>query len=137
MMPSNPSRPGFGFGIDLGINPPTPSRLLDQFWDDNAGVYHDDDEYVVTVDLPGFDKDAIDLTYDDGQLHINATRTTDQPTDWSEPHSHTKSYRRTITLPDDNVIVDEITASYNNGVLEVRLPVETDEEDAGTSIEIE
>lgn len=78
-----------------------------------------DDEYVVVADLPGFETDELDLRYEDDVLRIEGTH---EVTDDASARSRT--VRESVTLPGE-VVVDEITASYHNGVLEVRLPVES------------
>lgn len=82
-----------------------------------------DGEYVVLADLPGFERDDIDLRYDDGVLAI----------DGSTEVTEDETYRRrtvseSVRIPGD-VVADEVRATYRNGVLEVTLPVEADSTD--------
>jgi HSP20 family protein len=73
--------------------------------DTHVDVHETDDDVRVVVDLPGVEKDAIDLKCDGKVLTIRAR------TDYRE-------YDERVTLP---TRVDEhsATATYNNGVLEV------------------
>ena len=82
-----------------------------------------DDGLVVLADLPGFEKDEIELTFEDSVLSIAGTH---EVTDGHSARSRT--VRESVRVPSD-VLVEEITASYRNGVLEVTLPVEDDEGD--------
>lgn len=90
-----------------------------------AGRTHDagvtleerDDEYVVLADLPGFERDEIELTLDDGVLSIDGTH---EVTDDQESRQRTVS--EWVRLP-GGVERDDVSATYRNGVLEVRLPV--------------
>jgi len=68
-------------------------------------VYEEDDQLRVVADLPGVEKDAIDLKCDGEQLTIDAAGTG-------------REYHDRVDLP---ARVDEHTAdaSYNNGILEV------------------
>lgn len=81
------------------------------------------DEYVVTVDLPGYDTDEVDLTLVDDALNLEAARTNDDP----EPGRYITRERtdsavnRRIRIPEP-VEEDGVTASYEDGVLSVTLP---------------
>lgn len=77
-----------------------------------------DDGYVVLADLPGFEREEIDLTFDDGILSIRGTH---EVTDEQEYRQRTVS--ESVRVPGD-VAMDEVSATYRNGVLEVDLPVE-------------
>ncbi|NUE01744.1 Hsp20/alpha crystallin family protein [Halorubraceae archaeon YAN] len=103
-----------------------------------------DTEYVVMADVPGFDREHIDLRLDDDMLTIRATR---DHTDESEGHSetglylqrerHAETLNRRIRLPEP-IDAETTTANYTNGVLTVTIPklaVEEDE-DRGHRIDI-
>lgn len=90
-------------------------------------VEESDDGYVVIADLPGFETDELDVTFTDGTLTINGTH---EVTDGAT--SRNRTVRESVRVPGD-VVVDEVTAAYQNGVLEIRLPVE----DSGDSVHID
>ncbi|MDX1744467.1 MAG: Hsp20/alpha crystallin family protein [Halobacteriales archaeon] len=100
-----------------------------------------DDDYVVTVDLPGFDREAIDVSIVDQSLRISAEResSTDSE-DESEGRTFIRQERsrqstsRTIRLPGP-VDGESVSATYTNGVLRVTLPKASGDE--GHRIEIE
>ena len=73
--------------------------------DTHVDVHRTDDDVRVVADLPGIEKEAIDLTCDGEVLTISAG-------------SEHRNYEERVSLP---VRVDEhsATATYNNGVLEV------------------
>lgn len=101
--------------------------------DVNLGVETDAEGYLVVADLPGFEKEELDLRFDDGLLTITGEH---EITERSESAASTRSRRvyEQVRLPAD-VAPDGIEATYRNGVLEVRLP--TDEPiDEGRSISI-
>ncbi|GAB3020460.1 Hsp20/alpha crystallin family protein [Natronobiforma cellulositropha] len=93
------------------------------------------DAYVFVMDLPGFEKEDIDLTFDDGLLSVRAHRDAEEG---AETHRATRSRRvaRGVTIPKE-IVVDEITASYHNGVLEVTLPIVDGQQHTGHRIDIE
>jgi HSP20 family protein len=101
-------------------------------------IVDDGDAYVVTVDLPGFERDDVELRLRDGQLQIEGSRET-----VSEAGDETyvrrersrRSVARTVALPGP-VVADEASATHENGVLTVRLP-KVDEDEAGRRIDVE
>lgn len=89
-----------------------------------------DDAYTVHAEIPGVDKDNIDVTIDGSQITISTevTRTTRQKgkdAQGKDKVLRTERYYgkvfRSFTLGQD---VDKAgaEAKYNNGVLELRLP---------------
>jgi len=85
-------------------------------------VEHDDD-YTVTAELPGFDKDAVTVTYTDGWLTIRAHRSDDGRNDDGRILHHeraTADLTRQLHLA--GVVRDQIQAHYQAGLLTVTLP---------------
>ncbi|MFB6081184.1 MAG: Hsp20/alpha crystallin family protein [Halanaeroarchaeum sp.] len=82
------------------------------------------DEFVVTVDLPGFEKDAVDVRVKDRTLTIEADRETasesDPDSNYIRRERHTQSVSRHVTLP-ETVDTDDVSATMKNGVLTVTL----------------
>lgn len=87
-------------------------------------LYRDGEQYVLHADLPGVDPGSIDVDVDGGQLSIRAQRTPDtrEGARWLARERSTGSFLRQFTLG-DGVDVDRISASYENGVLSVLIPV--------------
>jgi HSP20 family protein len=93
---------------------------------------------VVTADLPGYEADDIEVTVEDGTLALRATRKT--TTEEGEGDRVVRQERerrasRRLSLPAP-VVEDEATASYDDGVLTVRLP-QRDADGDGHEIEVE
>ena len=105
-----------------------PSRILDDASSDYE-LDEEDDEFVLTVELPGFDREEIDLAWDNGVLNIAAEHA-------DEDRGRKRTYHRRFRFPKD-VDDEEITASYSNGILEVTRPVEAGGATHGTAIPIE
>ena len=96
-------------------------------------VAHYDGNVVVTADLPGFEKEDIDLSIAGDALTIRADAeydSADESETYIRRERRRRSMRRTIGLP-VAVHEDEASASYTNGVLTVTLPeMETEDEDS-------
>ena len=121
--------PAFGTGTWAGIGTSTGAAMGEA-----ATLEDEGDAYVFVMDLAGFETDAIDLGYDDGVLTIAARADVE---DGSDAYRSVRSRRvaRRIPIPTE-IVADEITATYRNGVLEVRLPMAEGGDD-GHRIEIE
>lgn len=119
-----PSRPVSSWmqGMDL------PSRLFETGGDDYE-LYEEEDEFVLSVELPGFEVEDIDVAWDDGVLNIAADHEDDT-------RGRKQTYHRRFRFPKE-VDEDAISAEYTNGVLEVRLPVTTGAVTRGTPIDVE
>ncbi len=87
--------------------------------------FREGDSLVVRAELPGIDPDKdVELTVSDGMLHIVAERR-------EQEHHERKGYRRremrygsfsrSLPLP-SGVSESDITATYKDGILEVRIP---------------
>ncbi len=83
-----------------------------------------DDHYVLTADLPGVDPGSVDVNVDNGTLTISAHRTarSEDSAQWLANERFFGSYRRQLALG-DNVDTSAISATYENGVLTVTIPV--------------
>lgn len=87
-------------------------------------VYRMDDQYLIHADLPGMDPGSIDVSADRGTLTLTAHRTAPPEDDvqWLTSERFSGVYRRQLSLG-QNVDLDRITASYDNGVLTVTVPL--------------
>jgi HSP20 family protein len=100
-----------------------------------ANLEEMDDDYVFVMDLPGFEKADIDLTFRDGVLSVRAHADAEEG---SESYRALRSRRVARQVPIAKTVDDEaISATYHNGVLEVRLPIVDDEREDDHRIEIE
>jgi len=118
-------RPTLGDGARTG-----PALTADGSRDAGLTVEERDGEYVVLADLPGFEREEIDLTFDDGVLTIDGTH---EVTDDHEYRQRTVS--ESVRIPAE-VAVDDVSATYRNGVLEVTLPV-AEPESTAVRIDVE
>jgi len=87
-------------------------------------LFREKEQYVLSADLPGIDPGSIDIDVDGQLLTIRAQRTADsrEGSKWlthERPHG---SYLRQFSLG-EGVDVEKISAVYDNGVLNVIVPV--------------
>ena len=87
-------------------------------------LYRDADNYVLNADLPGIDPQSVDVDVDGQLLSIRAERTapTRDGVRWIARERSAGSYLRRFTLG-QGIDTAHISASYDNGVLSVVLPV--------------
>lgn len=83
-----------------------------------------DDHYLLTADLPGVDPGSVDVNVDNGTLTISAHRTarSDDSTQWLANERFFGTYRRQLSLG-DGIDTAAISATYENGVLTVTIPI--------------
>lgn len=94
-------------------------------------------EFVATADVPGFEKDEIDVRVTGDTLSIEAEREEEREAEdetYIRNERRSQSMRRSIRLPEP-VEEEDVSATYQNGVLTITLPKH--EPDTGRSISIE
>ncbi|MFP5219262.1 MAG: Hsp20/alpha crystallin family protein [Actinomycetes bacterium] len=105
-------------------------RMTSQMWREASrptapmDAYRHGDQFVVHVDLPGVDPDAIDLTVEKNVLTVSASRTRpfgddDEVLVAERPLGE---FRRQLFLG-EQLDTDNIRADYDNGVLTLTLSV--------------
>lgn len=95
--------------------------------DDTAlSIRRTDEEYVVTVEFGEFDPDGVSVSWQDGRLHVEAERGAD---DGYEVAHETVAFGR-------KVYADGITATWEDA-LEVRVPLDHDDERFGMEVPVE
>ncbi len=117
---------GEQFGVDMGAIP--------------VDVLDEGDAFLVHADLPGYESEDIDVQLvEDRKLTISATSSQErESTDgqYVQRERRQQSMSRSVPLP-EAVDDAETTASYNNGVLTVRLgKIVRNEDDNGTDIPV-
>ena len=82
-----------------------------------------EDRVELVADLPGLSRDDIDLQYGDGMLTIRAERALEVPEDGRVVRRErgARTFSRSFALGDD-VEVDGIEATMQDGVLRITLP---------------
>ena len=88
--------------------------------------YEEGDDYVIRAEAPGINPDTdIDLTIDGFVLRLDVRRHQKKESD-KRKHRHSEffygSFTRVITLP-RRAAVKDVDAQYEDGILEVRVPL--------------
>lgn len=114
-------------------------RQLDDFFNDAMSVRSDDgmrsmipqcdveeteDHYLLSFDMPGIERDKIDIEMQGNQLMVSGERRTEQRGESGRSRFIERrygSFRRSVMLP-SGVQQDGIEAQYIDGVLKVAVP---------------
>jgi len=92
-------------------------------------LYEENGEFVLSIDMPGFEPDEIQVNWYDGRLNVAAEHEDDR-------RGQKKTYHRTFRFPKE-IEDGDIAASYSNGVLEVTLPAVSNVTTRGKEIPID
>jgi HSP20 family protein len=85
----------------------------------------EEDAYVLRAELPGLDPEKdVEVSIENDMLTIRGERR-EETKEKNRREFHYGSFRRTVSLP-KGADADNITASYTDGVLEVRVPTTTE-----------
>ena len=94
-------------------------------WVPPIDVYETEDRYVVTAEVPGLDRQQIELAVQDNRLMIRGTRSAGTPESAGRRYHQVErghgSFERTFRFA-DQVEDDRITADLRDGVLTITLP---------------
>ncbi|MBP5304270.1 MAG: Hsp20/alpha crystallin family protein [Lachnospiraceae bacterium] len=89
-------------------------------------VHEHDNAYEMDIDLPGFKKEEIDLSLENGYLIVSAAKGIDKESKDNKgklirQERYSGSMQRSFYIG-DNVTEDEIKAKFENGVLRLNIP---------------
>ncbi len=111
------------------------NRLFDGFFGSRAGnarsrwipamdLAETDENLVLRADLPGMSEDDVEIEVKDRVLNVSGSREAEHETSEEGYHRVERSsgsFSRSLTLP-EAADPEKITAQFNRGVLEVRIP---------------
>lgn len=97
------------------------------------------DKYIMESELPGFNKEDINIDIKDSYITISAERTADKEfkedtTKYIRRERKFGSYKRSFEISD--VDTNAISAEYKNGILIIDLPKKKPEEPVSKKLEI-
>lgn len=113
-----------------------------------SDIFQAGDFYVIQLELPGMSKAEVSIQIHDGVLQVKGDKKVSEGTENAQYERRERQFGpflKTFTLPVD-VELENIKAKYESGVLTVRFPrpkpvvqnpFEQDQEDDGTSINID
>lgn len=108
------------FGQTSGENGRTsPSR-----WMPLVDLYETEDAFLIDMDLPGMKKSDIEVSFENGVLHISGERNDESAEEKPQYHRIERlhgRFTRSIALT-TAVQVDKIKANFKDGVLSVEVP---------------
>ena len=86
-------------------------------------VFRQNDEYVVVAEMPGVDKDGLEIQIDGSQLRVRGERRIEKAEGTSVHRRERRDgkFDRTFELP-IRVDADKAQANFDNGILAVKLP---------------
>jgi HSP20 family protein len=116
--PMMPMRRGFGFPSLWG------KSLWTEEWMPKADIIDRENEIVVRAELPGVDKDDLDLTVTENSVTLKGETKKEQKEekgDFYRCETSRGSFMRTFSLPCD-VDGSKSKAEFKNGILELTLP---------------
>ena len=104
---------------------PTDGEELEKdTWAPAVDIYETNDSFVVSADLPGLNKDEIQIDLKDNTLTLKGEKKFEEKVskdNYIRVERAYGSYVRSFTLP-QNVDPEKIKAKYKEGVLEVTIP---------------
>lgn len=89
-----------------------------------VNISESDEAYHLEFDLPGVNKDDLDVTFEKGRLILRGERRSQKEEKGQRFRRVEKrygSFERTLSLP-DNIDSESIQARFENGVLELTIP---------------
>jgi len=129
----------FGFGrTGLGLSPFAASSAATDRWSPQVETFRRGDQYVVRADLPGMNKDDVNVEIQGDMLSISGERC-DEHEDNDDGYYRTErsygQFYRSIPLP-DGVNTEQCDASFKDGVLEITFKAPKTEQDKARKVQI-
>ncbi len=122
--------------------------LFDDFFDDGflkgrqnslmkTDIKENENEYVLDIDMPGFEKDNINMSLNSGYLEISAKVKKEENDDqFIRRERFYGECSRSFYVGDD-VEVTDIDAEFKNGILKVKIPKKESQKQIEESKQIE
>jgi HSP20 family protein len=95
-----------------------------QRWAPAMDLVEADEHFVLKADLPGLSEDDVTIEVQDGTLTVSGERKAEnekREKGWYRLERSFGRFSRSLTLP-EGVDADKIEASFDKGVLEIRIP---------------
>lgn len=124
------SLPGFeDFPTSLRVFEDVMNRMFNEPtgvrpWTPPVDIVENENELLLTADIPGVRMEDIDIKLEEGTLSISGSRKFESEKKEGGYHRIERAYgqfQRAFSLP-DSVDAEKVTAAFDNGVLRVTLP---------------
>jgi HSP20 family protein len=93
-------------------------------WTPAVDIRETDDRYILTADIPGVNRNDVEITLEDGVLTVKGSRTTGSEVtreNYRRKERFHGTFARRFSLP-DTVDAANISATANDGILEIEIP---------------
>jgi len=93
-------------------------------WLPSVDISENDTEFMIRAEVPGMDKNDLNITLTDGLLTIKGEKkkeSEERKENYHRVESHYGSFTRTLKLPGE-IETDKINANYKDGVLKITVP---------------
>ena len=112
--------------LNRTLTDPTGSRTEDAFgsWAPPVDIFEKDENLVIRAEVPGVEKDAIDIRLENGVLTLRGERKQESEINEDNAYRLERTYgafTRSFSLP-TTVDATKIQALYKDGILELRIP---------------
>jgi len=103
-------------------------------WTPPADIYETETSYLIAIDLPGVDRQVLEIDIDDNRLTVKGTRVVDESMRQRTERPGGR-FLRAFTVP-GSVDQSQIGAEYKDGVLQVRLPKRKEQKSQRVEIKV-
>ena len=103
-------------------------------WTPAADIYETESGYMIALDLPGIDRDALEIDAEDNRLIVKGTRLIAESKQYRTERPRGR-FLRTFSVP-GSVDQSKIGAEYKDGVLQIRLPKQGEQKPKRIDIKI-
>ena len=97
----------------------------EQDWIPRADIVERENGFGITLELPGFEKENVKVTVENGVLAVSGERKHEESENegvtWHRRERHYGTFERTFRLP-KGVDGEKIEARFSNGLLELSVP---------------
>jgi HSP20 family protein len=129
---------GSSLGSSLGQSPRIGESWSTGMWAPQIDVFERDNQLIVHADLPGLKQEDVHVSVSDDVLTISGERSSSFEQNKGGYYQNERSFgtfQRCLTLP-EGVNAEQINASFDNGVLEVSMPMPKQQQQKGRTIPI-
>ena len=110
--------------FDESLQRQGPDALDRGIWTPPVDIYETDSELVLVAEVPGMGEEDVEVEVRDNSLVLKGERKMEKDVNKESYHRVERAYGgflRTFTLP-QSVDATKISATYNKGILEVKMP---------------